>query len=208
MQSLQYYWNKLLKKVRGRAVADSHIDKTSKIEAGSSIVGVHMGRHSFCGYDCTILSCKIGAFCSIANRVSIGLPSHPMEWVSTSPAFLERKDSIKMKYAKHPYEITQEIVIGNDVWIGEGVFIKSGVKIGDGAVIGMGSVVTKDVPDYAIVAGVPAKIIRMRFEEDQILKLQKLKWWDWEDEKLFQYGPLFNDVEAFLEKAMQEYQEQ
>lgn len=201
MQSWKYYWNKLWKKLHGRAIADSRIDKTSKIEAGSTIIKVQMGRHSFCGYECTILNCSIGSFCSLANRVCIGLASHPVDWVSTSPAFIERKDSIKMKYAKHPYEASQETFIGNDVWIGEGVFIKSGVKIGDGAVIGMGSVVTKDVPDYAIVAGVPAKVIRMRFNEDQVLKLKKIKWWEWEDEKLIAYGSVFNDIEAFLQKA-------
>ncbi len=204
MYTLQYLWNKFIKKARGRAIINSSIDKTSKIEAGSSIVGVQMGRHSFCGYDCTIINCKIGSFCSIANRVSVGLASHPIDWVSTSPAFIERRDSIKMKYAKHSYEASEATVIGNDVWIGEGVFIKSGVKIGNGAVIGMGSVVTKDVPDYAVAAGVPARIIRKRFADDQIDKLLHAKWWDWDDEMLFKYAPFFNDTDAFLKRIEEE----
>ena len=204
MYTLEYLWNKVIKKARGRAVIDSNIDKTSKIEAGSSIVGVQMGRHSFCGYDCTIINCRIGAFCSIANYVSIGAASHPMDWVSTSPAFIERKDSIKMKYAKHSYEASEATAIGSDVWIGEGAFIKAGVKIGNGAVIGMGSVVTKDVPDYAIVSGAPARIIRKRFDDNQVKKLLSIKWWDRDDDKLFSYAPFFNNTDEFLNRIEEE----
>lgn len=202
MYSLSYCWNRFINKAHGRAIADSHIDKTSKIEAGSTIINVVMDRHSFCGYNCTILNCTIGAFCSLADNISIGLASHPVDWVSTSPAFLERKDSIKQKYAKHQYDISVPTVIGNDVWIGKGVYIKAGIKIGDGAVIGMGSVVTKDVPDYAIVAGIPAKIVRMRFDEQRVEKLKQLKWWDWSDEKLHQYGDLFDDVDKLLNQVL------
>lgn len=201
MYTLKYVWNRFVIKIHGKAIANSHIDITSKIEAGSTIVNVIMDRHSFCGYNCTILNCKIGAFCSLADNVSIGLASHPIDWVSTSPAFLERRDSIKKKYAMHPYEVGAPTEIGNDVWIGKGAYIKAGVKIGDGAVIGMGSVVTKDVPDYAIVAGIPAKVIRKRFTEQQIMRLKVLKWWNWKDEKLYEYGSLFNNIDEFLLKA-------
>ena len=75
--------------------------------------------------------------------------------------------------------------IGNDVWIGENVTIKDGVKIGNGAVIGTAAVVTKDVPPYAIVAGVPAKIIKYRFDDKKIQLLQDIKWWDWSPEMIY-----------------------
>lgn len=204
MYPLGYCWNRLVRKLHGKAIADSHIDKTSTIGAGSTIIKVVMGRHSYCCYNNTIINCTIGAFCSLADNISIGLASHPVDWVSTSPAFMERKGNIKKRYAKHEYEASIPTVIGNDVWIGKGVYIKAGVKIGDGAVIGMGSVVTKDVPDYAIVAGMPAKIVRMRFDEEKIAKLKELKWWNWEDEKLHQYGDLFNDIDALLSRISED----
>ncbi|MBM6749851.1 CatB-related O-acetyltransferase [Megamonas rupellensis] len=79
-----------------------------------------------------------------------------------------------------------DIVIGNDVWIGYKAIILAGVKIGDGAIIGTGALVTKDVPAYSIVGGVPAKIIRKRFSEDIINELEILKWWDWPKQKIAQ----------------------
>lgn len=204
MYSIGYLWGKLFKKVRGRAIIESCIDKTSKIEAGSSIVKAEMGRNSFCGYDCMIINCKIGAFCSLADNVSIGLASHPISWVSTSPVFIENKDSIRTKYAKHPYKANIETIIGNDVWIGKGAYIKAGIKVGDGAIIGMGAVVTSDVPDYAIVGGVPARVIRMRFTEEQIQRLKKLSWWNWDDERIKKYGVYITDIEEFLERVEEE----
>lgn len=78
------------------------------------------------------------------------------------------------------YDCNREVIIGNDVWIGAGVFIKGGIKIGDGAVIAAHAVVTKDVPPYAIVGGVPAKILKYRFTDDVIRKLLDLKWWDYD----------------------------
>ena len=88
--------------------------------------------------------------------------------------------------------------IGNDVWIGDNVFIKSGVKIGDGAVVGAGAVVTKDVPPYAVVVGVPARVIKYRFDEKTIAELLELKWWDL-DAQIVKSLP-FRDVGLCIEK--------
>jgi acetyltransferase-like isoleucine patch superfamily enzyme len=162
---MTYLWAKFAKKVRGSAVLSSRIDPTSKVGSGSQIVNSIFDRHTFCGYDCTIINCRIGSFCSIANGVSIGGARHPMEFASTSPVFLSHKDSVKAEFARHDYSQDAMTTIGNDVWIGERVLIKAGVNVGHGAVVGMGSVVTKDVTPYAIVAGNPSKLIRMRFDE-------------------------------------------
>jgi acetyltransferase-like isoleucine patch superfamily enzyme len=96
----------------------------------------------------------------------------------------------------------KNIEIGNDVWIGEGAVIMAGVKISDGAIIGCSAVVTKDVEPYTIVGGVPAKLIRYRFKEQQIEQLLKIKWWEWSDEKVRENAHLLlsNDITKFLAK--------
>ena len=195
----EYFLSKILKKMRGRAIKNSSIHKTSKVEAGSTVVNSRFSRHSFCGYDCTIIDCVIGSFCSIANGVIIGGSRHPMEYVSTSPVFLSHKDSVKTKYSKHQYSGSALTQIGNDVWIGSRALIRGGVDVGHGAVIGMGSVVTKDIPPYAIAAGNPAKVIRKRFNEKTINILLELKWWNLPDKELKIIAQYFNDLEKFLE---------
>lgn len=195
-----YLWAKLFKKIRGSAVLNSKIDKTSKVEAGSHVINSSLGRHSFCGYNTEILNCDVGSFCSIANNVTIGGSQHPMEWVSTSPVFRAGRDSVKKKYSEHIFEDGERTVIGHDVWIGEKALIKQGVTIGVGAVVGMGSVVTKDVEPYSIVGGCPAKVIRKRFDEETIKKLLEIKWWNWNDEQLTNYADLFKDPKLLLDK--------
>ena len=91
------------------------------------------------------------------------------------------------------------VTIGNDVWIGANVIILSGVSIGDGAIIAAGAVVTKDVEDYSIVGGVPAKLIKYRFSKEQIHRLQKIKWWDWSHEKIEEHIEEFYQPDVFVE---------
>jgi acetyltransferase-like isoleucine patch superfamily enzyme len=198
MPNIQYILSRLMKKARGNALRDSHIDRNSKVESGSTLVRTTFARHSYSGYDCTFVDCEIGAFCSIASKVTMGGSRHPIEYVSTSPAFLDQRNSIKTKYALHRYERRFKTTVGNDVWIGESVLVKGGVTIGHGAIIGMGSVVTKDVAPYTIVAGNPAKLIRVRFAPDIVQGLLKLQWWDLPDDELRRLGPLFNDPERLL----------
>lgn len=199
MGVLTYLWAKVLRISRGAAVRNSVVDRTSKVHAGSLVIHSRMGRHSFCGYDCTLLHCVIGPFCSIANRVSIGGVAHPAHFVSTSPVFLSHKDSVKAKFARHEYLPLLRTEIGADVWIGEGAFIKAGVRVGHGAIIGMGAVVTGDVPPYAVVAGNPARLIRYRFDEAIVKGLIVSRWWECPDSRLQELGPYMNDPLAFLE---------
>jgi acetyltransferase-like isoleucine patch superfamily enzyme len=202
--TLSYLWARLCKKIRGSAVINSRFHKTSKIEAGSNIINTTFGRYSFCGYDCTIVNCDVGAFCSIASNVIIGGARHPMEWVSMSPVFYKGRDSITKKFSNHNRGSEKRTSIGNDVWIGENALIKAGVRIGDGVVIGMGSVVTKDVPPYAIVAGCPAKVIRKRFDDHIIDKLLKIKWWDFDEVFLQKYAKYVMCPDDFIREVEQE----
>ena len=93
-----------------------------------------------------------------------------------------------------------DIIIGNDVWVAFGATILSGVKIGDGAVVAAGSVVTKDIPPYAIVGGVPAKVIKYRFDDEIIKSLQDIKWWDWDQETIKKRVGDFTEPEVFIQK--------
>lgn len=199
MGRISYLWNKLIKKLPGSAIRNSTIPQTSRVEARSTVIDTVMGCYSYAGYGCSLLNCKIGNFCSIADNVLIGLGNHPIDWVSTSPAFYYGKDSIPKELAKNVFKANDTVtMIGNDVWIGARSAVKQGVEIGDGAIVGMGSVVTKNVPPYAIVAGVPAKVIGYRFDEEIRIKLHESKWWDMPKEKLKKYAEYMNDPESFI----------
>lgn len=128
----------------------------------------------------------IGKFCSIACNAKFIFNSanHTLNSLSTYPfpIFPEEWDSTMN--ITEAWDNKGDIVVGNDVWIGYDAVIMSGVHIGDGAIIGTRALVTKDVPSYAIVGGVPAKIIRKRFEDSVIEVLLKIKWWDWSTEKI------------------------
>ena len=144
---------------------------------------------------------EIGSFCSISKGVKILLGGeHRTDWISTFPFNLlweEAKD-----IPGHP-STKGDVIIENDVWIGTDSIILSGIRIGNGSVVGARSVVTKDVPPYAIVAGNPAKVIRYRFEERVIEELLKIRWWEWEDEKIARFIPelLSDNINVFIEKA-------
>lgn len=198
--TLGYLYSKFFRRiVPGKSIKNSKIDKTSKIYSGTQFYDSSIGRYSYIGYDCSIIKCQIGAFCSISSDVEIGGAQHPLDWVSTSPVFY----NVSSGTGKHLGSLTvpgvKETIIGNDVWIGAKAIIMQGVSIGDGAVIGAGSVVTKDVPPYAIVGGVPARVIRYRFEESLIKKLLQTKWWNLDDAQLREYSKIMNNPTCFCD---------
>ena len=174
--------------------------KRAHIAAGCHIYKSKIGKYTAVGYDCQIIHCEIGNFCSLAGNIVIGGADHPTEWVSTSQVFVKLKDSISKKFSPHEYNSYKSTFIGNDVWIGDSVLIKAGVKISDGAVIGMGSVVTKDVGPYEIWAGNPARIIRKRFDEHTIQELLKSKWFTLSDEKIDNLAIDINKPDLFMER--------
>lgn len=199
--TISYLYSKFFKKIlRGKAVYNSQIDSTTIINSGCSIVNSTIGRYNNIGYDNELNNVEIGSFCSFSDHVFIGGDEHPLEWVSTSPVFEGINHSgPKRKFAKFEVPLTAKTYIGNDVWIAHGVCIKAGVTVGTGAAIGTGAVVTKDVPPYAIVAGVPAKIIRYRFDENIIRALLDSNWWELSEKQLDVVGKYIKNPLEFVE---------
>jgi acetyltransferase-like isoleucine patch superfamily enzyme len=195
---LRYGLARLQRKMSLNAIKASKVDATSVVESGSQVVQSTMQRHSFCGYGCTILNAKIGAFCSIADNVYIGGSAHPIQFVSTSPVFLSHRDSVKEKFSHHDFYELPETVVGNDVWIGYGAIVKAGVSIGNGAVVGMGSVVTRDVPAYGVVGGNPARLIKFRFDDETREAIERTEWWNYDDVKLREQAVHFQNPAEFL----------
>lgn len=164
----------------------SRVNHKAKIYRFARIVDSSIGRYSYIGINSWIVNAEVGQFCSIATDVNIGLAEHTIDYLSTSPIFTEKINGTGYSWVKQNLiNPTPRTYIGNDVWIGYRALIKSGIKIGNGAIVGAGAVVTKNIPPYAIVAGVPAKIIRYRYSQKVIDRLGKLNWWEM-DELLLQ----------------------
>lgn len=198
-ETIQLLWAKLFLKARSVAIRNSKVDKTAKPNSGSNIVDSTIGRFTYTGYDCWIIATSIGSFCSISNNVRIGGPSHPVEFVSTSPVFVKGQNQLKTNIANHLYNPFKRTVIGSDVWIGENAIICAGISIGDGAVVGTGSVVTKNIPPFEIWAGNPARFIRKRFEDEVVAELLKIQWWNLTLSEIENCAHFFNNPRAFID---------
>lgn len=167
-----------------------------------------IGYASYIGNRSFIKNTKIGRYTCIATDVMTVAGSHPTsKFVSIHPAFYSTRKQSGFTYVREDkfsdFNYIDEnqkftVMIGNDVWIGSGVKIMEGVTIGDGTVVAAGAIVTKDVPPYAIVGGVPAKIIKYRFDEETIKKLLELKWWEKDQAWIKSHADDFDDVEKLL----------
>ncbi len=199
IQTVGLLWSKFFIRLHGTSIRRSKLHKTTCIDIGCNVIDCEIGRCSYLAYNVWAIKVKIGSFCSIGDGAYIGGAEHPMEWVSTSPAFENVRNSFpKKRYANLDMPTHKMTTIGNDVWIGHNAVIKQGVTIGDGAVIGSNAVVTKNVPPYAVVGGVPAKVIKYRFSEEQIRFLLQTEWWNYSDEQLSDLGCSFKDINSFM----------
>ncbi len=173
------------------------------------LVNCHLGDFSYVGRSSRLANVTAGKFCSVGPEVLAGIGMHPSrDYLSTHPIFYSTLGQGQLTLADvAEFEEFKPIAIGNDVWIGARAIILDGVNIGNGAIIGAGSVVTEDVPAYAIVTGVPARIVRYRFTPGQIAWVESFRWWDRDLDWIRSNYRSFHDVNAFADEfASTEFQ--
>ncbi len=186
----------------------SRISRKAKVYFFAKIFDSEVGDYTYVCPGTQVSAAHVGKFCSIGPGSRIGLPSHRLEYLSTSPIFTEKRNAVGVSWTDRTDDgALVKTVIGNDVWIGAGVMILGGVTVGDGACIGAGAVVTKDVPPYAVVGGIPAKLIRYRFSPEKVGKLLELKWWELPENVLKALLPLFQRTEPDLDALEEKIRE-
>lgn len=191
-------------------VANTIFEDNCSIADDVVMINSSCGRFTYVGKSSVLSHSKIGRFCSIAQNVRVCRGNHPLNYVSTHPSFysdtmkqtgytIHRGSDLYGNIYKFPEgEDKYQVVIENDVWIGAHVIILGGVRIGNGAVIGAGSVVTKDVKPYTIIGGNPARLIKKRFNDDIVNKLQTTKWWNMSLNSIMTHYKDFFNCEQFL----------
>jgi phosphonate metabolism protein (transferase hexapeptide repeat family) len=183
------------------SVQDCTLGRYTEVAAGAKLEETVLGDYSYVMERSDIIYAQIGKFVNIASDVRINPGNHPVEWVSQHH-FLYRMTRYDL--AGHDDESffawrrLQKVVVGHDVWIGHRTIVLPGITIGNGAVVGAGTVVTRDVPPYTVVAGVPGRRIRSRFPEAVWRRLEQTAWWDWEHQVLAERLDDFRDVRYFL----------
>lgn len=177
------------------------IGKNVKLYSRYLLSNVDIGDYSYIAPNSSVRNTTIGSYCSIGENFTSGLAIHPVNGLSTSPLFYSTKKQLGITLVNEDLiEEYKPVTIGNDVFVGANVMILSGISVGDGAIIAAGAVVTKDVPSYAVVGGVPARIIKYRFTKEQIEKLNKIAWWNWGSGKHGEIVEYFNNVNGFIAK--------
>jgi len=160
---------------------------------------VEMGDYSYVSRGALVANTTIGRFCSVGPHLCCGQGLHPTAGVSTHPMFYSTAKQNGVSLTDRPlFEESKHTTIGNDVFIGANVTIIDGVTIGDGAVVGAGAVVTRDVPPYAVAVGVPARVVKYRFDAETVQALLQRRWWDDPADHLHEVTEHFWDVKGFL----------
>lgn len=181
--------------------ANSVVADNARIYPPYFLHDVRVEKYSYIAKNCAVTNCTIGKFSSIGPNFCCGLGIHPTNGISTAPMFysLSKVNGTSLTEQNKVLE-SKHTIIGNDVFIGANVTVLDGVTIGDGAVIGAGAVVSKDIPPYAIAVGCPIRIIKYRMTEKQIAAMQRIQWWNWDDERLQDVERMFEDIDGFIAK--------
>ncbi|MGI4749982.1 MAG: CatB-related O-acetyltransferase [Janthinobacterium lividum] len=174
------YWGKHLRISYNSYVANVEFGNNNYIGKNTYLTDSIVGDFTYLSYNCTVTNTYCGKFCSIGPNVKIAPGRHPTsKFVSTHPSLFSNPSFLTYSFTKQTvYQGNLKVNIGNDVWIGANCIILDGVTIADGAIIAANSVVTKDVAPYQIVGGTPAKFIKKRFDDEEIIALLEFKWWD------------------------------
>jgi len=174
------------------------------LNSGCVIARVELESFSYVAARSQLADLKIGRFCSIGPEFLCGAGEHPLDFISTSPVFYSTREQCGTTFVdQNEFQELKHTTMGHDVWVGARVFVRSGVSIGNGAVIAAGAVVVSNVSDYAVVGGVPARIIRYRFDAPVIKELLQLEWWNWPEAQLRAAQSRFaqTDIKGFLDWA-------
>ncbi len=174
--------------------------KHNRVCAPFYLKKVTLGDYTYISKNCSIANAEIGKFCSIGPDFRCGQGLHPTGGISTAPMFYStaRQNGITL-CTENQYEESRQTRIGNDVFIGAGVIVLDGINIGDGAVVGAGAVVVHDVPPYAVVAGVPAKVVKYRFDKETVEKLLATQWWNLPETELHKVRENFWNPQKFID---------
>lgn len=179
----------------------SEIGEPVRLYAPYDIRNSKVGDYSYVAKNSYLQNTQIGKFCSVGPNFCSGLGIHPVNGISTAPMFYStaKQNGITL-CRENKMKESETVMIGHDVFIGANVTILDGVKIGTGAVIGAGAVVTKDIPEYAIAVGVPAKVVKFRFDQSTIDQLIKTEWWNGDIDSLSNIEQSFYDVNNFSKR--------
>lgn len=209
IQQIKYILDRIYSGLQNIITFNSNIEinvergKYTKLYSKHWITDSSIGDYSYIGKNSNIKNTTIGKFCSIGPNFTCGVGIHPTDYISSSPVFYSTKKQCGFTFSEKEKFIEHKgVTIGNDVFIGVNATVLSGVKIGDGVIVAAGAVVVKDVPPYAIVGGVPAKIIKYRFDSETINLLQKLQWWNFDKLELKEIAEHVDDVSYIINKYM------